>query len=106
MLDFSRCTLRDAGDAAFRWYAGEIAPGEIFAWEPDLPHARELVLVTRVIGDAASGDRRIYTRGLDDRAPKALGSTPHVLERWNEESRFREAVVPTLMKPWPVERAA
>ncbi len=71
-----------------RWYGGEIEPGMVFAWEPDLPHARELVVVTRITGSP----RRpaIWTRPI-------LGSRDD--EVWNEISRFREAVVPTNMKP-------
>lgn len=91
-----------------RPYKGRINPGDVFAWEPDLPHARELVVVTRIStpdndkvivharGSAViSGghEQRIWTRSID-------GDD----EFWNDESRFREAVVPTLFKPYPITR--
>ena len=53
---------------------GKIEIGEVFAWEPDKPHARELVIVTKMSGD------QILTIGTYDKD-----------EYWNDESRFREA---------------
>jgi hypothetical protein len=70
---------------------GEIVPGEVFAWEPDLPWARELVIV-----------RRVYERG---------GTT--WIEAWdmdytrtvqNEEGRFREAAYRTMFNRFPSEK--
>lgn len=81
----SAAILREA-----RPYKGLIEPGSIFAWEPDLPHARCFCLVTKVV--KREGDETlIYTRDI-----KGSG------EYYNEESRFREAVYPTLFNPWPV----
>lgn len=68
-------------------YDGPIAVGAVFAWEPDLPHARELLIVTRIDGDSRCCV--IWTKPLTrDRA-----------HTWNDESRFREAVYPTHYKP-------
>ena len=64
-----------------RPYMGPIEPGEVFAWEPDLPYARELCVVTRLTGDY------VWTK------PIKGGK-----EVWNDISRFREAVVPTIFK--------
>lgn len=70
---------------------GPIKPGHIFAWEPDIPHARELVVVTRVEGD--SDDARIWSRPID-------GDN----EVWNTVDRFREAAYATIMNPHPIKR--
>lgn len=81
-----------------RPYKGNIVPGDVFAWEPDLPHARELVVVTRITGphfpnpieqpfliDFSEGNElTVWTRPLNGWE-----------EAGNEMSRFREAVVPT-----------
>lgn len=72
-----------------RPYAGGISAGDIFAWEPDLPRARELVIVTRITVD--NYDEKIYMRPI-------YGGK----EYWNDADRFREAVVPTLHKRFPV----
>lgn len=56
-------------------YRGEIEVGMTFIWEPNKPHARQVVKVVRI--DRAHDDARIWTSA----------------EVWNEESRFREAVV-------------
>lgn len=70
-----------------RPYPGDINPGDVFAWEPDLPYARELVVVTFV------DKLRIGTRPLDgDR------------EVFNDIDRFREAVVQTRFNPMPTKR--
>lgn len=68
---------------------GDIEVGEVFAWEPDLPGACELVVVT----EAAGG--RVYSRRLD--------GVPPVLVLWNDESRFREACVRTAYNRMPVD---
>ena len=60
---------------------GAIEVGEVFAWEPDKPWARELVVVTEINGD------QIMTRGMHDKD-----------EYWNDESRFREACQRTRFK--------
>lgn len=56
-------------------YHGPIEAGMTFVWEPNKPHARKVVTVLRV--DRSHHDARIWTSE----------------EVWNEESRFREAVV-------------
>jgi hypothetical protein len=86
-----------------RPYAGQIRIGQVFAWEPDLSHARELLVVTRIgppppptavhhsrgVAIISNGsDDVVYTRHFPD------GKT----EVWNDLSRFREAVVPTRYK--------
>jgi hypothetical protein len=91
-----------------RPYRGDIRPGDVFAWEPDLPHARELCVVTRLTGPredevirhargtaviCGTGEPLVWSRPLD-------GDD----EWWNTESRFREAVVPTLFRPHPPRR--
>ena len=55
-------------------YRGEIEVGMTFIWEPNKPHARQIVKVVRI--DRSHDDARIWTGSV-----------------WNEESRFREAVV-------------
>jgi hypothetical protein len=59
---------------------GEIEVGQQFIWEPETPHAKALVTVTRV-QDIHGDERRIWTR---DEAGN---------ETWNDESRFREACI-------------
>lgn len=43
---------------------GDIKPGEVFAWNPDIPHARELVIVSTIDnGSVGSWDmdyKRLY----------------------------------------------
>lgn len=87
----------------FRWYDGPIRPGMIFAWEPDLPHARELIIVVHV--DMSGGDEaRVWTRSLGSPRrgkPFMPHLVPHLLpghEIPSDESRFREAVVSTTFK--------
>jgi hypothetical protein len=94
----NRLTMMDTEHGLMRWYAGPIEPGEIYAWEPDLPHARQLMLVTRV-ANRAPDEPAIWC------APIADGQAQHDKAVWNDESRFREAVVPTIMNPWPTEPA-
>jgi hypothetical protein len=72
-------------DNTFAPYTGPIGPGMRFEWERDKPHARCTVTVTRVV-KRPHADTQVYTQ--DDRFVKA----PR--EVWNDESRFREAVVP------------
>jgi hypothetical protein len=64
---------------------GDIRPGMIFAWEPDSPTARELVIVTRVEPD------KVWARNLEESRGGYLGYV-------NDEDRFREACWPTLFK--------
>ena len=57
-------------------YQDEIAVGMTFIWEPNKPHAREVVTVTRIT-EFEHDERKIWTSDTI----------------WNDESRFREAVV-------------
>jgi hypothetical protein len=85
-------------------YQGLIDPGMIFAWEPDLPYARELIIVVAITkalppivvehgrGTAfisQGDDDVIWTSRVDDLSKKT----------WNYFSQFREAVVATRLKP-------
>lgn len=83
-----------------RPYAGPLEPGDVFAWEPDLPHARKLCVITR-IGPAPPPQIIPHSRGVAH-----LGfPTENVVwtrrfpdgheECWNEEDHFRKAVVET-----------
>jgi hypothetical protein len=66
---------------------GEIKPGQIFVWEPFLSHAVELTVVTRVEGD------KVWSRPIDgDR------------EVFNDESRFREAAVRSMLNDHSAKR--
>lgn len=77
-----------------RPYSGEILPGEIFAWEPEMPHARELCIITKVIARTGN-EPLVYTRDFPGRRQEVR----------NELSRFREAVVPTVFNRQSPERA-
>ena len=88
-----------------RPYDGPIEVGQIFAWEPDIPTARCLCIVSRIeleppppmIVHHAQGTAVlsngfgpvIWTWDFPDRTK----------ECWNNEDSFREAVVPTKFKP-------
>jgi hypothetical protein len=74
---------------------GPIGLGEVFAWEPHLPWARELIVVTRI--EEPPGDERvIYTRPFPS----------YGTENGNDEGRFREAVVRTWFRLMPTEKPA
>lgn len=78
-----------------RPYDGPVKPGDVFAWEPDIETARELLVVTRITKEPSFPDpyeERVFTRPIDGGK-----------EVWNSMSRFREAVVPTLFRPWQVD---
>lgn len=62
-----------------RPYHGPIEPGMWFVWEPGVRHAECVVVVTKL--SYHNGDSLIYTKD------------PHGETYWNDESRFREAVV-------------
>ncbi len=67
--------------------AGEIRPGQVFAWEPYLPYAAELVVVTDVTEDC------VYSRLVgEDRIT------------WTDLDRFREAAVRTILNDMPIVR--
>ena len=107
VLNWEGCCLTSESQGAIRWYPGEIRLGMVFAWEPNLPYARELCVVTGISGPmepitfnhargvaviSRSNETTIYTRPLGDLNKE---------EVWNEESRFREAVVPTIINDMP-----
>lgn len=64
------------------YYDGPIEPGMGFIWEPTLPHARALLIVTHV------DDKMVFSLG------EWQGVNLHPEdENYNEVERFREAVV-------------
>ena len=70
---------------------GPIMPGEVFAWEPDLPYARELFIV-----------RRTYQRG--DEPWVESWDMNYTATSHTDEERFREAAVRTGFQRFPAER--
>lgn len=62
---------------------GPIEVGQEFVWEPGLPHARKHIIVTRV-QLVENDETRVWSRDAEQ---------PSEPERWNDESRFREACV-------------
>lgn len=106
-----RPRLRDDRDLL----KGEIVPGEVFAWEPDLPGARELVVVSRIEeAPGSAGDKVI----LDTPRHHVtfLGSSERQIWCWDfpdyrrevssDEGRFREACYRTLFNLMPTSRQA
>jgi hypothetical protein len=87
-----------------RPYTEVILPGMIFAWEPDLPHARCLLIVTKITGPQPTFEIK-HGRGtavISSRHDHLIWSKyfpTREYEVWNDESRFREAVIPTRFKP-------
>jgi hypothetical protein len=73
---------------------GPIEPGEVFAWEPDKPHARELLVVVRI--EERPGDERLIHS-------RPIGASPwgRIDTSGNDESRFREACWRTIYHPHP-----
>lgn len=67
-----------------RPYTGAINPGDVFAWEPDIPPACCLLVVDRVEGGY------VYACDLDSDRTRAYRNTIE---------RFREAVIPTRYRP-------
>ena len=92
-------------------YTGNIRVGQVFAWNPDIPEARVLIVVTRITGGAAVGNRIVkHSSGvavlMHPMTPgnqgiiwcRTLDKPEHGTndkEFWNEESHFRESVYPT-----------
>ncbi len=102
-----------------RYYVGPIRIGQVFAWRPELPRARELVIVTEITipGDPdheataktlqfrdsrvqfpPSMDDLIWTTALD-RAHPDYGRGPF----HNTEDNFRAAVQATIFKDMATE---
>lgn len=78
-----------AKSAARAPYDGPIEQGMRFLWEGDKAHARCVVSVTGF--GQVDGERTI--RGVVEQVgPTTISAIGE--ENWNEESRFREAVVP------------
>lgn len=77
-------------------YTGPIEKGMQFLWEPMLPHATQHIIVTkRTIN--ADDEMWIETRAW---VPDSKISGDYVGETaWNDESRFREAVVLVVTPP-------
>lgn len=100
-------------------YEGAIRPGDVFAWEPDLPHARELLVVSCV--ERAAYMPEYASPAGEPLAPETPGGifTEIVWCRrldggtfaggrdqvGNPIDRFREAVVATMFKPQPPTRS-
>lgn len=74
-LDALRSSPADVGG-----YSGPIEPGMRFTWEPNDPHARCDLTVTRVV-KRAPAETMVFSVEDGERE-----------ECWNDESRFREAV--------------
>lgn len=68
---------------------GDIKLGEVFAWRPDMPHARELCIVSEIV-DGSDGERLIYTYDME-----------YVTRTMNDESLFREACYRTTFNLFP-----
>ena len=75
-----------------RPYDGDIKVGDLFTWEPGLSHAEEEIIVVR-IDDRPNDERIIWCRS--SLRPMHMYFNKTV---WNEESRFREAVIPSQFK--------
>lgn len=84
---------------------GDIRVGDVFAWEPDLPHARELCVVTELTGKEHIKQMTVeHGRGVAFlAAERGEGVRTRPVgggeECWNDISRFREACVRTRFKP-------
>lgn len=74
-------TLHDPGRGSIGWFAGPIAVGDSFIWEPHKPHARARCTVTRVEDRGSPHQNRVWSTDASG------------LEVWNDESRFREACI-------------
>lgn len=72
-------------------YTGVLAVGMIFEWEPDQPVAAETCEIVEIKNNGE--ELMIKTKGNRNRLPTDL--------HWNDESRFREAAVPSLIRFLP-----
>ncbi len=102
-----------------RYYVGPIRVGQIFAWCPELPRARELVIVTKITtpGDPEHeataksmqfrGVRVLFPPSMDDLIwTKALDRSHPYYGRGpfhNTEDHFRSSVQATLYKDMAAE---
>jgi hypothetical protein len=68
---------------------GEIVPGEVFAWEPDKPWARQLIVVSKI------------ERGTGDESQVWSWDIDYKRECFNTLSRFREACYRTRFNLFP-----
>lgn len=88
---------------------GDIGIGEIYAWEPDLPHARELCVVIGLTGPDHLKQMTIeHGRGVAflaaERGEGVISQRPDGGKAlWNDISRFREACMRTRFKPITVD---
>ncbi len=87
--------LSTTGMESYDDYAGPIEPGMVFAWEPFLPWARELIIVAEIAGSRIGTYRQIGTYSF----PASFEGYKDM--RWNDISRFREAVAPTRYNKFP-----
>ena len=88
---------------------GPIAIGEVFAWEPDLPHARELVVVVELTGKSHRVETTVkHPLGTAVIAAESgAGVRTRALNGnklcWNDMSRFLEAATRTKYQHMPSE---
>jgi len=71
---------------------GAIKEGEVFAWEPDLPWARELLIVTS-IETREDATIIIHTKDMNYENPA-----------WNTERKFRESAQRTRFRNFPTKK--
>lgn len=77
-------------------YEGPIEKGMRFLWEPMKPHATEhLIVIERRINE--DDEMWITTRAWVATSKVDGGYTGQTC--WNDESRFREAVIPVITPP-------
>lgn len=84
------CSLEcDGRKPRTRPYAGKIDVGDLYTWEPDLPHALAEIVVVR-IEERQGNEPIIWSRSHLRPMHLYFNRTC-----WNDESRFREAVIPS-----------
>ena len=122
VLDYRDLEYRKDDDGnACHFYSGPLRVGMVFAWEPDLPHARELLIIVGICDPkeplevkhsrgvafiSRGNETQIWSMPLDSphRGEPFTGRVsplPYLWDRGavpNDEGRFREAVIPTLVK--------
>lgn len=110
---------RSASQRGEPGYQGEIKVGMKFLWEPFIPHATEHCIVTRITGPgedekiavpgstcilSGGHERRIWTRSWVSSKPVTNGGDYTAREVYNDEGRFREAVIVVPASPDAAEK--